>query len=115
MVIGQGDVFWAALRSPVGSEPGYRRPVIVVQSDKFNSTAIRTVVVCTITSNLDRAAAPGNVGLAGGEANLPGRSVADVTQIATVDRAVLREKIGTLSRARLAEVLAGIALVLSAD
>jgi mRNA interferase MazF len=112
MVIGQGDVFWAALARPLGSEPGFRRPVVVVQSDAFNQSQLRTVVVCALTSNLGLANSPGNVLLAKGEANLPLRSVANVTQIAAIDRSKFLEKIGTLSKDRLEQVLAGLQLLL---
>ena len=111
MVIRQGDVFWADLRPAAGSEPAFVRPVIVVQSDLFNRSAIRTVVVCAVTSNLRLAESPGNVRLAKGEANLPKPSVANVTQIAAINKTDLAEKIGTLSRQRLGEVLAGLRLL----
>jgi mRNA interferase MazF len=108
MVIGQGDVFWAALRPPLGSEPGFRRPVVVVQNDAFNQSQLRTVVVCALTSNMNLANSPGNVLLGKGEANLPDRSVANITQIVAVDKSKLLAKIGTLSRDRLGQILAGI-------
>ncbi len=111
-MIGQGDVFWVALGRPSGSAPGYRHPHVVVQNNVFNCSRISTVVLCALTSNLKRAAAPGNVLLAKGEANLPKRSVVNVTQMVTVDKADLVEKIGTLSRDRVEEVLDGVSLVL---
>jgi mRNA interferase MazF len=112
MVIHQGDVFWAALGEPRGSEPGCLRPVLVVQSDRFNLTNINTVVVCVLTTNLARARAPGNVLLPKGEANLPRRSVVNVSQLFTVDKGSFLRKIGIVSRARLWEVLGGIQLLL---
>lgn len=112
MVTNQGDVFWVELGEPSGSEPGYRHPHVVVQNDVFNRSLINTIVVCTLTSNLHRAAAPGNVLLQRGEANLPQQSVVNVSQIFTVDKNQLREKIGTLSPTRIREILHGIWLVL---
>jgi len=112
-VIRQGDVFWVNLPDPQGSGPWLRRPVIIVQNDAINRSAIRTTIVCVLTGNLRLAEAPGNVLLARGEANIPKRSVANVTQIATLDKNSLAEKIGTLPRKRLVEVLQGVQLVLS--
>lgn len=111
MVIAQGDVFWARLEEPFGKSGGRSRPVVVLQSDVFNKSAIGSVVVCHLTSNLTRASSPGNVLLAKGEANLPKRSVVNITQITTVYREQLVEKIGTLSAGRTGEVLAGVHLL----
>jgi len=110
-VIRQGDVFWVDLSEPSGSGPGYLHPHVVVQSDLFNSSRLRTTVVCSLTSNLRRADAPGNVILDEGEANLPKRSVVNVSQVLTVDKAELVEKIGSLSAVRLREVLSGLDLL----
>lgn len=112
MVINQGDVYWLYLREPSGSEPGYRHPHLVVQNNLFNHSQIRTVVVCALTSNLKRASAPGNVLLAQGEANLPKPSVANISQLLTVDKSQLGEYIGTLSPRRMQQVLDGIKLLL---
>jgi mRNA interferase MazF len=112
MVISQGDVYWIEGRDPSGSEPGFRRPVVVLQNDLFNRSRIGTVVVCHLISNLKRAHSPGNVLLAKGQANLPKRSVVNVTQVATLDRAELIDKIGTLSHDRLIEILDGVYLLL---
>jgi mRNA interferase MazF len=112
MVILQGDVFWFDPGTPHGSEPGLRRPHVVVQNDAFNSSRIRTTVLCSITSNLGRAKAPGNVLLQKGEANLIRASVVNVSQVITADKSFLKEKIGTLSRERVREVVAGLRLVL---
>ena len=112
MVINQGDVFWIELGEPSGSAPGYRHPHVVVQNNLFNRSRINTVVVCALTSNLKRADAPGNVLLSPGEANLPKRSVVNVSQIFTVDKSDLAEKIGTLSRQRVREILDGIQLLM---
>ena len=112
MVINQGDIFWIDLGNPVGSEPAYRHPHIVIQNNLFNRSRINTVVVCALTSNLKRAMAPGNVLLEAGEANLPRQSVINVSQIFTVDKRQLDEYIGTVSRERMKEILAGIRLVI---
>ena len=112
MVIRQGDIYWVDLQEPIGSEPGYRHPHVVVQNDVFNCSRIHTVVVCALTSNLQRAEAPGNVLLKLGEANLPKQSVVNVSQIFTVDKRQLEEKIGSLSTLRVREILDGIRLVL---
>jgi mRNA interferase MazF len=111
MVINQGDVFWVELGKPSGSAPGYRHPHVVVQNNLFNRSRINTIVVCALTSNLKRAKAPGNVLLSKGEADLPKRSVVNISQIVTVDRAYLTEKIGTLLPQRIREVLDGIHLL----
>jgi mRNA interferase MazF len=112
MVIDQGDVFWIDLGDPYGSELSYHHPHVVIQNNVFNRSRINTVVVCALTSNLKRAAAPGNVLLEPGEANLPKQSVVNVSQIFTVDKALLDERIGTLSRKRVHEILDGISLLL---
>ncbi|MBU0702692.1 MAG: type II toxin-antitoxin system PemK/MazF family toxin [Chloroflexi bacterium] len=111
MVIGQGDVFWVDLGEPSGSAPGYRHPHVVIQNNLFNRSRINTVVVCVITSNLKRASAPGNVLLRKGEANLPKRSVVNVSQIFAVDKVDLVEKIGTLSPERVRQILDGVQLL----
>ena len=110
--IRQGDLFWIDLGSPSGSGPGLRHPHVVIQNDLFNGSRIRTVVVCALSSNLARAEAPGNVLLDEGEAGLPRRSVVNVSQIFTVDRDDLVEKIGFLDPLRLREVLDGVDLLL---
>ena len=112
MVIKQGDVYWVNLGTPRGSAPGYRHPHVVVQNNLFNATNINTVVVCTLTSKVRYANAPGNVLLQKGEAQLPKASVVNVSQIFTVDKSDLDEKIGTLTEKRLRDVLDGVNLVL---
>jgi mRNA interferase MazF len=112
MVINQGDIFWIDLDEPSGSEPRYRHPHVVVQNNVFNRSRINIVVVCALTSNLKRAAAPGNVLLEPKEANLPKQSVVNVSQLFTVDKSQLGEKIGTLSIRRVHEILDGIGLLL---
>lgn len=111
MVINQGDVFWLFAGMPSGSEPGFRRPHVVIQNNVFNHSQINTTVVCAITSNLNRAQVPGNVRLYKGEANLPKSSVVNVSQLFTVDKRLLTEKIGTLSKDRLQQILDGLQLL----
>jgi mRNA interferase MazF len=111
MVINQGDIFWIDLNEPAGSEPGYRHPHVVIQNNLFNRSRIQTVVVCALTSNLKRASAPGNVLLNKGEANLTKKSVINISQIFTVNKSDLSEKIGSLTRERFSEVYEGIRLL----
>lgn len=112
MVIAQGDVWWADLAAPSGSEPGLRRPVVVVQGDSFNRSALQTVVAVPLTSNLRWTEAPGNVRLTARATGLPRDSVANVSQVVTVDKATLTERVGKLSSSKLDLVLAGIDVVL---
>ncbi|MBN2090088.1 type II toxin-antitoxin system PemK/MazF family toxin [candidate division KSB1 bacterium] len=112
MVINQGDIFWIDLGEPTGSGPGYRHPHVVIQNNLYNFSRINIVVVCTITSNLKRAEAPGNVLLSKGEANLTKRSVVNISQIFTVDKSDLKEKIGTLSKKRIEQIINGIQMLL---
>jgi mRNA interferase MazF len=103
--VSRGDLFWIAVDEDRGS---YAHPHVVVQEDVFNRSRISSVIVCALTSNLHRANEPGNVLLDDGEANLPQRSVVVVSQICSVDKAQLGAKIGTLSQARVDQVLAGL-------
>ncbi|HEX7670201.1 MAG TPA: type II toxin-antitoxin system PemK/MazF family toxin [Polyangiaceae bacterium] len=107
-----GDVVWVSLPPSEGSAPGGRRPALVLQQDRFNRSAIQTVVVAAITSNLKLAEAPGNVRLRKGEAGLPRPSVINVSQLMAVDRDLIDGKLGHLSAGRLAEVWAGVRLLL---
>lgn len=111
MVIHQGDVYWITLSEPSGSNPGYRHPHVVVQNNLFNESRIQTTVVCTLTSNLKRAGAPGNVLLDAGEAGLPKASVVQVSQLYTIDKSDLTEHIGTLPKKRVRQILEGIRLL----
>jgi mRNA interferase MazF len=106
--IRQGQVYWIDFGSVAGSAPAERRPCVIVQNDVFNRSAIRTSVVCLITSNLTRANAPGNVLLKKGEANLPKTSVVNVSQILTVDKSELVERAGKLSGAAVGAVRDGL-------
>ncbi len=112
MVISQGEVWWAELPEPIGSGPGFRRPVVVVQGDPLNRSRIRTVVCVPLTSNLRWANAPGNVSLPSRLTGLPKDSVANVSQIVTLDKDLLTEQTGKLSRAKQELILAGIDVVL---
>lgn len=111
-MISQGEVWWVDLPEPEGSEPGFRRPVVVVQCDPFNRSRISTVVCVPLTTNLRWATAPGNVHLSANATGLPRESVANVSQLVTVDRAGLVERVGKLSAARLEEVVSGVLVVL---
>ena len=112
MVIGQGEVWWADLPEPSGSGPGFRRPVVVVQSDALNRSRLATAVCVPLTSNLRWAGAPGNVALAARLTGLPRDSVANVSAIVALDRALLTERVGRLSRAKVELLLAGIDVIL---
>jgi mRNA interferase MazF len=109
--IHQGDVYWLDFGPASGSAPAERHPCVIVQSDTFNRTRIATTVVCLITSNMDRAAAPGNVALRKGDARLPRPSVVNVSQVFTVDKIELEERLGRIPNQALASVLAGLRLV----
>jgi len=108
VVIQQGDVFWVDLGKPSGSGPGLRHPQVVLQNDIYNRSRLGTVVVCGLTSNLRRAEIPGNVLLDEGEADLPKRSVVNVSQLYTVDKDDLVEKVGTLAPERVLQILDGV-------
>lgn len=112
MVIARGEIWWADLPEPSGSEPGFRRPVVVVQGDAFNRSRISTVVCVPLTSNLGWAEAPGNVLLPARLTGLPKDSVANVTQVVTLDRNALNDRVGKLPDAKLELVLFGIDVVL---
>jgi mRNA interferase MazF len=109
--IRQGQVYWLDLGPVAGSAPAERHPCVVVQNDIFNRSAIRTSVVCLITSNLSRANAPGNVLLKKGEANLPKPSVVNVSQILTIDKEELAECVGELSGTATRAVSDGLRLL----
>ena len=109
----RGEIWWATLPSPMASEPGYRRPLLIIQSDDFNRSRINTVIAVVITSNLLLAEAPGNVLLSKKDTNLPKESVANVSQLITVDKSLLTEKVGNLSSHKVREIEAGVRLVLS--
>lgn len=112
MVISQGEIWWADLPEPAGSGPGLRRPVAVVQGDAMNRSRVATVACVPLTSNLRWANAPGNVLLAGRLTGLPKDSVANVSQLVALDRNLLTECTGKLSRAKIDLLLSGIDVVL---
>jgi mRNA interferase MazF len=112
VVISQGEIWWASLPEPTGSGPGFRRPVLVVQGDALNRSQLATVVCVPLTSNLKWSAAPGNVSLSSRLTGLPKDSVANVSQVISLDKAFLAERTGKLPRAKLQLVLSGIDIVL---
>ncbi len=111
-MIAQGDVLWAELPEPAGSGPGFRRPVVVVQSDAINRSRISTTICVPLTSNLALAEAPGNVALSARATGLPKDSVANVSLIFAVDQSLLGDRAGRLRAADLSLVLDGIDVVL---
>jgi mRNA interferase MazF len=111
----QGEIYWLHFGAPEGSEPAGRRPALVVQHDRFNRSAISTTVVAAITSNLRLGSMPGNVRLRSGEAGLPRPSVVNVSQLRTIDRSRLGERVGALAPERVREVLQGLALLFGTD
>ncbi len=112
-MIQRGEIWWADLGEPRGSEPGFRRPLLIVQSDAFNHSRIETTIAVALTSNLQLVAAPGNVLVPKRASGLPRDSIANVSQLVTVDRDTLTERVGRLSSNLLAAVDAGLRLVLS--
>lgn len=108
MVIGQGEIWWADMPEPVGSGPGFRHPVVVVQGDPLNRSRIATVVCVPLTSNLKWADAPGNVYLSASVTGLPKESVANPSQITSLDRELLVKRVGKLPKAKLESILFGI-------
>lgn len=111
-MISQGEIWWADLSAPAGSGPGFRRPVVVVQCDALNSSRLATVVCVPLTSNLKWTLAPGNVRLPARLTGLPKDSVANVSQIVTLDKMFLTARAGKLPRPKLDLVLSGIGIVL---
>ena len=112
-MIHRGEIWWAALSTPSGSEPGYKRPLLIVQSDDFNRSRISTVIAVVITSNLRLSDAPGNVFLERRRSGLPRDSVVNVSQLVSVDKSFLIEKVGMLEVPELQDVEAGIRLAIS--
>ena len=112
-MVNRGELWWADLGEPIKSEPGYRRPILIIQADAFNKSNIRTVVCAVITSNLKLAEAPGNFLLKSQSTGLSKDSVVNVSQIITVDKSFLTEKIGDLSNKQLQNLEEGLKLILS--
>jgi mRNA interferase MazF len=110
----RGEVWWAELgNEPIGSAPGFRRPVLVIQSKPFNESRIATVIVAVITTNLALAEAPGNVRLSKSESGLPKPSVVNVSQVITVDKRVLKEKVKSLPVAIVQRIDDGLRLTMA--
>jgi len=109
----RGEVWWASLSEPRGSDPGYRRPLVIVQANEFNQSAIRTVIGAVITTNLRLARAPGNVLLTRRETGLPNDSVANISQLITVSKSFLTEKVGRIPPRKVRQLNDGLRLVLS--
>lgn len=108
----RGEIWWAALGQPFGSAPGYRRPVVILQIDDFNESPIHTVIVAAVTSNTKLAAAPGNVLCSRRDTRLSKSSVVNVSQVATIDKQALLERVGALPATKLGQVEDGVRLVL---
>lgn len=109
----RGQIWWAELDEPAGSGPGYRRPVVIVQADEFNKSRIQTIMAVVLTSNLRLADAPGNVLLPAKKSGLTRRSVANVSQVITLDKAFLSEQAGHLDRTLMAQINEGLRLSLA--
>ena len=114
-MIRQGEVYWLHFGAVQNSAPAGRRPALVVQHDRFNRSTISTTVVVAVTSNLRLGAMPGNVRLRRGEAGLSRPSVVNVSQIRTVDRTRLGERVGVVGVSRMRDVLKGLTLLLGTD
>lgn len=108
----RGEIWWASLPEPTGSGPGLRRPVLVIQSNPFNESRIATVIVAVVTSNLALADAPGNVRVNKSESGLPKPSVVNVSQVLTVDRFILTERVKTLPGAVIQRINEGLRLAI---
>lgn len=112
MVIKRGEIWWAELPEPAGSEPGYRLPLLILQSDDFNKSKINTTIAVTLTTNLNLSSAPGNIFLSKRESKLPRESVINISQIVTIDKSFLMKKVSTVSEKIMSEVETGLRLVL---
>ncbi|MGV1100068.1 type II toxin-antitoxin system PemK/MazF family toxin [Thiovibrio sp. JS02] len=108
----RGEIWWAILPEPAGSGPGYKRPILIIQSDEFNKSKINTIIAVVITSNIRLAAAPGNVLLPPKKSKLPKESVINISQVITIDKSFLSEKVHALSNEMIAQVDEGLKLVL---
>ena len=108
----RGDIWWADLPVPVGSEPGYRRPFLIVQGNEFNRSGLNTVICVGLTTNTNLGGLPGNVLLSTKETGLPKDSVVNVTQVVTLDQSFLSDRVGTVSASAMAKVNFGLKLVL---
>ncbi|MGI8927099.1 MAG: type II toxin-antitoxin system PemK/MazF family toxin [Tepidiformaceae bacterium] len=106
--IEQGEIYWLERGEPFGSEDGYRRPYLVIQNDRANRSALKTIIVCPLTSNLRRAAAPGNLVLEPAQSGLSARSVVNTSGIASLDRKRFGAPVGRVSRAQIGQIVAGV-------
>ncbi len=113
MVILLGEIYWVDFGEPIGSMPGYRWPCVIVQNNIFNASRISTILVAAITTNLNLAQAPGNVLLRKNEGGLSQASVVNISQLMTIDKFMLQERIGKLSKTRIQEIVDGIHLVVN--
>lgn len=113
MVIQRGEIWWATLDEPRGSEPGYRHPIVIASSNEFNQSRIKTVIAAVITSNIRLADAPGNFKLAKSSSNLDRDSVVNVSQLITLDKAFLTERVGELNAKQIYLLNEGLKLVLA--
>lgn len=113
MVVERGEIWWADLPEPKGSMPGYRHPILIVQSDRFNRSNLDTVIGIIITTNLRLASMPGNTVLTPRQSGLPEESVISITQVVTANRSDLIEFVGTISVTKMEQVENGLRLVLS--
>jgi mRNA interferase MazF len=113
VVVERGQVWWADLGEPDGSEPGFRRPVLIVSSDAFNRSRIRTVIAVVLTANLQLVDAPGNVLVPAKASGLPKNSVANVSQVVTLDKEFLTDLVGRIKGHLLTDIESGLRLVLS--
>jgi mRNA interferase MazF len=109
----RGEIWWAELPDPTASEPGFRRPVVIIQANAFNRSRIRTVIAVVLTSNLRLAEAPGNVLIPASDSGLPKDSVANVSQVITLDRIFLTERCSRLPAHLIKSIDDGLRLVLS--
>ena len=112
VTINQGEIWWADLAEPIGSSTGYRRPVIIVQSDSINRSRIATVVCVPLTSNMEWSKAPGNVELSKQITGLSKDSVANVSQIITIDKGTLTDRVGKLPSNKLQLIISGVGIIL---
>lgn len=108
----RGDIWWATLPEPVGSSPGHRRPVLIIQSDAFNRSRINTVVIAVVIGNLDLAKAPGNILLSKRSSGLPKDSIVNVSQILTIDKSFLSDHVNSLSKRKMEQIDKGLRLAL---
>ena len=112
MVIKRGDIWWSNLPEPVGSSPGFPRPILIIQSDRFNSSELNTVVIAVITKSTWLAEADGNVSLTKAQSGLPNDSVVNVSQLFTIDEITLRDYVSSVSEKKMHQVDTGLKKVL---